>query len=132
MRNPSTKQCWKTCMSCYKCENKGKYSFCDSCSGRHDPEGKWDPYDREQYCDCRNGILRHRLQSGKLITKKFMSNPYGGRVLTDAVSQDEQDWNQFIHEKREQLNDENWDPIQFNDGTSVSAWVHEWMKGEKK
>lgn len=111
-RNPSDKSCWKTCPSCFKCENRRRnYGVCGSCSGKHDPYGHYYP-DPDDYCDCVNGILRHRTASGRLIVRKFMSNPYAGSVRTDAETQDERDWNSFIAEQRELRHDPTFNPIQ--------------------
>lgn len=130
--NPSEKRCFKLCASCFKCEDKGKYASCSTCSGRHDPGAaqKFDPYDVDSFCDCRNGVLRHRTQNGKLIIRRFMSNPYKGSVKTDAETQDERDWNNFVREKQEQLGDPNFSPITFQDGTSVDKWLRDWQEGK--
>lgn len=129
--NPAERNCWRICVSCFKCSEKGKYAKCGSCSGRFDPGPalKFDPYDRDQYCDCRNGILRHRLQTGQLVMKKFLTNPYAGKVVTDAVSEDEEEWNRYIAERREALNDEHWDPLRFHDGQSIDEWAKRWWDG---
>lgn len=48
---------------------------------------------------------------GQFIQRKFTSDPFAGKVQTDAETQDERDWNQFVKEKREMLNDPTWDPV---------------------
>lgn len=63
------------------------------------------------------------------MVRQFQSSPYGGEVQTDAESQDERDWNSFISEKREQLDDPTYDPIQFEDGSSTTDWVNDQKKG---
>lgn len=108
--NPSTRPCWQLCTSCMKCANKGQHAKCASCSGKHDPKRVHYP-DPDDYCDCKNGILRHRTREGRLIVRKFHSNPFGGKVMTDAVSQDEQDWNSYLYEQRELKNDPSWNPV---------------------
>lgn len=128
-RNPSTLPCFSLCSSCFRCEDKGKYEKCNRCSGRHDPLGKKDPYDDRDRCRCREGILQIRLKNGQLMVRQFQSSPYGGEVQTDAESQDERDWNSFISEKREQLDDPTYDPIQFEDGSSTTDWVNDQKKG---
>lgn len=111
-RNPSDKSCWKACPSCFKCENRRRhYGDCASCSGKHDPIGHYYP-DPDDYCDCINGVLRHRTRTGRLIIREFASSPYGGSVQTDAETQDERDWNQWIAEKREQRHDPTFNPVQ--------------------
>lgn len=131
--NPSTKWCWRACPSCMKCANKGIPGHganpgCASCSGRHDPNDRWDPFDRDVYCDCARGTLRHRLQTGQTIMRRFLSNPFGGSVITDAASKDEQEWNSFIDEKREQLDDATWDPITIND-EGAADWTRRYREG---
>ncbi|HJS83543.1 MAG TPA: hypothetical protein VJ742_11990 [Nitrososphaera sp.] len=64
-----------------------------------------------------------------MVIKKFLSDPFAGKVHTDAESQDERDWNSFINEKREQLDDPDWDPIKFTDGTASSTWLDSWRRG---
>lgn len=129
--NPSDRSCFSLCGSCFKCSNKWTRPQCNSCSGRHDPGAvqKFDPHDRQSFCDCRNGVLRHRTQDGRLIIKQFLTNPFKGKVKTDAESQDERDWNQWIAERREALNDEFYDPVQFDDGSSTTDWTAQARQG---
>lgn len=127
-RNPTEKWCWVTCASCFRCHDKGRYPSCGSCSGRSEALRVIEP-DPDDYCDCRNGILRYRTKSGRFIMRKFMSNPYKGEVKTDAETQDERDWNAFIDEKREKMDDPTWDPIQMMDGASAREWYEAWKKG---
>jgi len=44
-----------------------------------------------------------------------MSNPFKGEVKTDAVSQDENDWNSYLYERREQLNDPGFNPVRIEE-----------------
>lgn len=121
MQNPSDKHCWSMCSSCYRCSQKGCMSACASCSGRHDPNDRRYP-DPDDYCRCAEGILQYKTQNGKLIVKKFYQNPFGGTVKTESASQDETDWQAYLKASREKLDDPNWDPITFYDGTSVDKW----------
>lgn len=121
--NPSSKWCYVTCKACTRCDAKGTYAKCNSCSGRHDPQGKWDPYDIDDKCRCTEGILQIRLQNGKLIGTKYPGDPFGGTVTTEQRSADEEDWNSYLKDQREILNDEHWDPVQFTDGSSTFDWV---------
>lgn len=128
--NASEMSCWEPCPSCGRCESKGDSRGCpkqNTCSGR---AGKSrimqvpDPYDRDDYCRCAEGVLQYRVQSGPkrglLVIRRFKSSPYGGSIKTDAISKDESDWMAYLDEQRERLNDEAWDPIQFEDGSSTS------------
>jgi len=125
-RNPSEKECWRTCFSCFKCSEKGRYSHCYSCSGRNDPMGRLVP-DPDVYCDCRNGVLRHQTQSGRVIVRRFKTNPFKSNPTFEAekVSADERDWEAYLKQAREVLDDPYFDPIRFNDGTSTDAWTKE-------
>lgn len=123
MMNPSEKHCFSFCKSCWRCENKGMKAECSRCSGRHDPELRRDPYDIDDMCRCKEGILQFRLQDGRMVKRRFNSNPFAGKVITDAETEDERDWNSFLAEKREKLNNEHWDPIQFTDGSSTDSWL---------
>jgi hypothetical protein len=128
--NPSDLSCFDLCQSCFRCENKGTFAKCQHCSGRHDPELRRDPYDIDDICRCSEGILQYRTQRGIMIQRRFLSNPYGGKVKTDAVSTDEDDWNSYINEKREALGNEDWDPVRFTDGTSTHNWMDAHRKGQ--
>lgn len=127
--NPSEKSCWDMCSSCFRCSDKGKYAKCNSCSGRHDPDMKRDPYYIDDRCRCTEGILQYRLQNGQMIVRKFHSSPFAGQVVTDAETEDEQEWTRYIQEQREKLNDPTWDPVQFDDGTSTFDWMRDNRKG---
>lgn len=125
--NPSDRSCWQMCTACMRCAWKGSMAKCNTCSGRHDPLQRRDPTDIDDYCRCREGILQFRLQTGKMIQRRYKSDPYGGKVRTDAETKDEQEWNQYIKESREKLDDERWDPVRLTDGTST----HDWMKRQR-
>lgn len=116
-------RCFQPCASCFKCVNYGTTSGCSGCPGRVDDLRRRYP-DPDDRCDCKNGILRHRLQNGKLIMRKFQSNPFAGTVKTDATTEYESDWNSWLLERREQYDDPNWDPIQFLDGSSTFDWTN--------
>lgn len=121
--NPSDKACWKTCGSCYRCGDKGRYAKCHSCSGRHDPGLQRDPYDYDDMCRCAEGVLQYRANDGRLLKKRFLSSPFASNIVTDAETKDEQEWKQYIAESRERLDDETWDPVRFTDGTSTHDWA---------
>lgn len=110
--NPAEKPCWSFCGSCNRCKDKGRYSKCQGCSGRYDPKLIIQS-DDEDFCDCKNGTLRWRTQEGRLIITKFRSNPYKGEVKYEKVSEDERDWDSYVADMREKMNDPNWDPITF-------------------
>lgn len=118
--NPSHKTCWNTCKACFRCENKGSKAECVLCSGRHDPFGHVDP-DRDDYCDCKNGVLRWRTQKGQLVISKYASNPFAGKVSTERETQDERDWNQYLNDMRERLDNPNWNPISIEDENPFSS-----------
>lgn len=128
-QRPQEKSCFSLCLSCFRCEKKGT-NACPaaySCSGHieTDEGHDWDKYDRDDECRCKEGIMQVRLKSGNLVRRKFLSSPFESTVKTDAISQDESDWNAYLQEKREFLGDESFDPLQFEDGSgSVSDWVN--------
>ena len=110
MINPSDKPCWVACASCHRCYDKGRWgSRCVECSGRHDPNLRIYP-DRDDVCECRNGILRWKTQTGRRIIAKF--DPSTGNVIEEKKTQDEADYNAYLKEQREKRDDEHWDPIQ--------------------
>lgn len=109
-KNPTEKPCWVFCSSCNRCQDKGRYTKCGSCSGRYDPEGRIDPH-IDDFCDCKNGVLRWRTQEGRLLMTRFKSNPFKGEVRYEKKSEDERDWDSYVNDMREKLNDPNWNPI---------------------
>lgn len=124
-RDPVSRGCWEPCSSCFRCDKRGS-SACplpNGCSGRPDKEGMRIPHP-DDLCQCKQGVLRWVTKEGRVIIRRFESSPFKGSVKTDAQTEDERDWNAFISEKREQLNDPTWDPVQFSDGTSITDWTN--------
>jgi hypothetical protein len=109
-QNPSTKACWVYCSSCSRCQDKGRYNKCNGCSGRYDPAGKIDVHN-EDFCDCRNGVLRWRTQEGKLLITRFKTNPFKGTVKYEKKSEDERDWDSYVADMQEKMDDPNFSPI---------------------
>lgn len=103
-----------------RCEDKGRYAKCNSCSGSFDPDFKRDPYDFHNRCRCSQGIMQITLKNGRKITTKYPGNPYkSGKVTAEGLSEDEKEWSAYINNMREKMDDENWDPIQYSDGSST-------------
>jgi len=113
-QNPTDKPCWTFCSSCNRCQDKGRYTKCNSCSGRYDPLGSTDALP-EDYCDCKNGILRWRTQQGRLIITPFKSNPFKGTVKYEKKSEDERDWDSYVKDMRNKMGDPNWNPVTIYD-----------------
>lgn len=111
-RNPATRPCFELCGSCMRCDARFARTGtpCHSCSGRPDGEGVKDPHP-DDFCQCKEGTLRWVTKRGQLIIRKFGSDPFATNVQTDTQSEDERAWNQFIAEKREEMNDPHWNPI---------------------
>jgi hypothetical protein len=109
-QNPSNKDCWTYCTSCSRCADKGRYTHCNKCSGRFDPKGKIEVHP-EDFCDCKNGTLRWRTQEGRIIMTKFKSNPFKGQVKYEQKSEDERDWDSYVSDMREKMDDPTWNPI---------------------
>lgn len=127
MRNPSEKSCWVACVSCHRCADKGRWSSCASCSGRHDPQLRFYP-DPDDVCSCSQGILRWRTQKGKRIVVPFKDNPFAGKVQSERNTMDESDWQSYLKQGKERYG-ENWDPVIFEDGTSTDAWFRKYRSG---
>lgn len=127
--NPSDKSCWRLCRVCSRCADKGKYAKCNSCSGRHDPYEKRDPYYIDDRCRCTEGIMQYLLKNGKLLQKRFPSNPFESRMRAEVESEEERDYNASIQEMRERTGIEDYDPVRFNDGTSTYDWTQRWKEG---
>lgn len=123
-KNPLDRTCFVGCASCHRCEKRAR-SECplpNSCSGRPDREGMRDPHP-DDICRCKDGVMRWVTKSQRVIIRRFTSSPFAGAVKTDSLDQDDRDWNAFIAEKREALDDEHYDALQFHDGTSVTDWT---------
>ncbi len=131
---PREKHCFSFCPSCMRCNAKGS-SVCPKrsggCSGHieTDEGHNWDPYDIDDTCRCVEGVLQIRLKRGDLVKRRFNSNPFAAEVKTDAISEDERDWNAYIDEQRELRDDPFFDGLQFDDG---SGGVTDWMNNVRK
>jgi hypothetical protein len=67
--------------------------------------------DNDDFCDCKNGVLRWKTQQGRLITTKFKTNPFKGQVKYERITEDERDWDSYVKDMREKLDNPNWNPI---------------------
>lgn len=114
--DPSRLQCFKACMSCLRCEDKGKYDKCRSCSGRADPAATKDPYYIDDRCRCKEGIIQVRAKNGKLIQGKYPHNPFDGRLTNAKVTEDEKEYLEWLREERERRDDPTWTPIHRTEG----------------
>ncbi len=108
--NASQLPCWETCGSCYRCKDKGRYTKCNKCSGRHDPFGRHGP-DLDDYCDCVNNKLRWRTQEGQLIITPFKKNPFEGEIVMEKKTSDEADWDAYVNDLREKMQNPEFTPI---------------------
>jgi len=108
--NPTNKWCWAFCSSCNRCQDKGRYTQCNSCSGRYDPDLKI-AVDNDDFCDCKNGVLRWKTKQGRLVMTRFKSNPFKGQVKYEKKTEDERDWDAYVKDMREKLDDPSWNPI---------------------
>lgn len=108
--NPSDKSCFALCKSCYRCGDKGRYAKCQTCSGRHDPFEKI-PEDPDDFCQCTQGVLRWKTRNGKLIIRRMKNDPFAGQVITQSKTQDERDWENYLVDLRERMDDETYNPI---------------------
>jgi len=48
-----------------------------------------------------------------MVKNKLPNDPFQESVDTNQETEDERDWESYLQDKREQLNDPEWDPIQF-------------------
>lgn len=126
----SDRRCWIPCQSCFRCADKGKYDKCNNCTGHHDVKYLRDPYDVDDYCRCKEGIFQYRTSKGHLIIRKFPKNPFRGSWKSDAASTgDESDWDSYLQQLREELDNASYDPVQFSDGGSTYDWIQRARKG---
>ncbi len=122
-RDPLDRHCWRTCMSCRRCSNKGSRPECHSCSGREDEFGQKVP-NIDDKCRCTEGILQLVTKDNRFLQVKMLSNPFKGTIKRDAITEDERDYEEYLKSERERRNDKSWDPIQFEDGSSVTDWTN--------
>lgn len=111
-KNPALKQCWETCGACGRCDKKDTNACPERgrCSGRFDPQGVID-YIQEDWCDCKNGVLRWKPKQGRTIVVRYTHNPFGGKVNMRQATQDESDWEAYLNDQREKLNDPHFNPV---------------------
>lgn len=88
------------------------------------------PHHRD-YCRCKEGVLQWVTQEGKLAQSYYLSDPYGGVVKYEGKTDDEVDWEDYIEDAREKLDDPDWDPIQFADGRSTQKFFNQMSKGQQ-
>lgn len=112
--DPVRLSCFKLCTACYRCADKGCMTKCNSCSGRPDPTKKKEPHDIDDRCRCKEGILQARHRNGSLIQLQYPRDPFAGKIEQREVSEDERDWEAYVNQQRERLDDPNFDPIQFS------------------
>lgn len=112
--NPSYRWCWSTCSACFRCGDKGRYAQCSGCSGRHDPHHAVDP-DPDDFCMCKENILRWRAKNGQLVVIKYNKNPFDNTVITESKTEDEKEWDAYLMDVRERMDNPDWDPIQITD-----------------
>lgn len=134
MSRPQEKHCFVACKACMRCDRKGK-AGCPSpytCSGHVEIPGghPWDSYDRDDECRCKEGVLQIRLKSGGFVRRRYLSSPFGGSIQTDAETQDDRDWNSYVDEQRELLNDPFFDPLTFGGQGSVTDWMRNARAGK--
>lgn len=129
MINPTDRTCFIACVSCNRCAQKGSRALCSSCSGRFDPKLKRDPYDIDDRCRCREGVLQYRTKVGRLVVTKLPNNPFKQTMKFDSITQDEKEWEQYVDEERERLNDPGFDPVRFNNGQSTLDWTRRARSG---
>ena len=129
--NPATKSCFEMCLSCFRCDRRRSSSCPDfeGCSGVPDKEGMRVP-NRDHVCTCREGTMRWVTKQDRLIIRKFTSNPFSGKVTTDAESEDDRDWGQYVKAQQELMQSELYDPLVFDDGTSTSDWEKKARQGK--
>lgn len=108
--DPMHKPCFTACPSCFRCADKGRYTKCNKCSGCMDPAGKID-VDPEHFCDCAQGVFRWRTKEGRLIIKRYNRNPFAGEVKSLPDSQDKRDFQAYLQEYREKMENPYVSPI---------------------
>lgn len=112
--NPSHRYCFEACSACFRCGQRGKYAKCAGCSGHHDPFGVIDPHP-DDTCTCTEGKLRFVDKNGSLRIVPYKTDPFKGEVTLINKTADENDWDDYVDDLREKINDPNFDPVQVVD-----------------
>lgn len=82
-------------------------------------------------CRCREGVLQYKTQKGKLIVARLPNNPFKeGKVIQEAKTSDERDYDSLLASQREASGNPNWDPVRFEGGGSTSAWYDSHLRGK--
>jgi len=55
--------------------------------------------------------LRWRDRQGRLIISKYKSNPFKAEIIVQKETEDERDWNAYLKDCREKMDNPTWDPI---------------------
>lgn len=129
--DPASRSCFVACASCHRCDRRA-HDGCplpNSCSGRPDPEGMRIPHP-DDLCRCKEGTMVWVTKEGRVITRKYKSSPFESQVKTDTQNQDDRDWSAYLNEQRERLDNPEWDPIQFTDGSSTTDWSSKYRAGK--
>lgn len=56
--------------------------------------------------------MQLRMKNGQLVQRQYPHNPFTGNVQQEAKTQDEQDYDSYLADMREKLDDPYYDPIQ--------------------
>ncbi len=120
-RSPPTRSCWNWCPSCSRCQDRDRFNCGSICSGRIDEKGQREPHP-DDYCRCKEGILQWVRDNGKMLQSHFVTNPFKATFKMQTYDQDEADYDAYVNDMREKYDREDYDPLQFSDGSgSVSS-----------
>lgn len=132
---PQERPCFEVCRSCFRCDAKGSRDCPHpySCSGHIEtPKGhKWSDDDIDDQCRCKEGVIQVRLKDGRLVRRRYLSSPFETKVMTDAETQDDRDWNAYVDEQRELRDDPFFDPLTFDGHGSVTDWMRNARTGRR-
>ncbi len=126
--NPTDRSCFHACGACNRCDDKGRYVQCGSCSGWHDPLVIRKP-DRDDRCRCTEGILQLVTRKGQFIQAPYPHNPFKGKIEHEKITEDERDFEQYLQQERERRDDPHWDPVQWEQGGSTHSWTQQANRG---
>lgn len=112
--NPSHRECFDACSACFRCDQRGKYAKCAGCSGHHDPFGTIDPHP-DDTCTCAEGVLRFIDSKGELHLVRYRNNPFAGTVTLMNQTEDEREWDAYVNDIREKINDPHFNPVEVVD-----------------
>jgi len=83
----------------------------------------------DDVCACTEGVLRYRTERGQLIVRPYRSNPYNATVKQRVKTDDERDWDAYLQEYRERMDNPYISPISIDTRPGKKAYFQDLEAG---